>query len=263
MASKRVRCNKCREQFRQQNREVICPSCKSDDFFDSGFGRWYLEQARRHGYEEAVKGADLDELYRVYRAKARLSCWGYDEDTEWYSIHNLHYSHLYPIKGEDGYVGRLEANNLLIAPARINQFLGNTVYDVGLKARAITPLPNTKAALRKRLRALVDIEGFQSIHMLKPKSEEEPDAFEAMSRYDLLDIAREETFRLGIEFPFENFVGQPYEVFVTILTGECAPKAQSIKYFDYRAEMGVDVTAGAGCEYINSIIFHLKNPEVS
>jgi len=92
----------------------------------------------------------------------------------WKNEYDYHLCHLDPVKGED-FQGRLTANNLVIAPASVNQSLGNSqVVDHGYRACTGTPAFKDNQAIKAWCTNTYDIAFIAQELKLKPKSKEKP-----------------------------------------------------------------------------------------
>jgi hypothetical protein len=110
----------------------LCQEChiKTIDyhFFKSNFGQWLRRAFQRQCTNSIPKHTqELRELLHLWRFHKK-ACGFSSDGEEVVKTFDYHLCHIDPVKGEMGYVGRLVAQNLIIAPAKLNRELSNLPY---------------------------------------------------------------------------------------------------------------------------------------
>ncbi|WP_220720267.1 hypothetical protein [Agarivorans litoreus] len=253
MTRKRVtkvkKCVGCKKEFKTTSLAftscVICRKAKNNsrlvsNFIGSNYGRWLVGRIADHKtfkvMEFSLKG--LQGLYDIYRLRKKYCQYTYDG--RWSQKYELDLCHLYPIKGDEGFVGEFSPRNLLIAPSRINKAFKNKVFDAGYKvklpppSKRISGVNEVKNSIKRNKRFRGAVLEFQKIHKLKPPKKEDIEGVIKPSQdFTLEDIVRNESLRLGVRIPTEASVETK---FTTIIKGVVDKPAKSVKPVAYDAE---------------------------
>lgn len=110
----------------------LCQECHLQTidyhFFKSSFGQWLRRAFQRQCTNSIPRDTqELRELLHLWLFHKK-ACGFFSDGEEVVKPFDYHLCHIDPVKGEDGYVGRLVAPNLIIAPAKLNRELSNLPY---------------------------------------------------------------------------------------------------------------------------------------
>lgn len=204
-------CKKCSKSFRGNTNQTICNTCKPyTTMFNDKRGIWLLNAIPLTGFNECISGVNLADLFKL---KTLCNKYSQHSAIEVFTdgipkihrsmVHQLDLAHLYPAKGEGGYVGTLNPNNLLICPRKINQKMGNSVFGVGEKVMGLTPIPKGEAALKRMILEEADLTGLNLLSFTSRSGSNKPFP-SSMIEYSLFDILKSETTRLGLAYVAED-----------------------------------------------------------
>ncbi|MCS0187465.1 hypothetical protein NDJ06_19365 [Vibrio alginolyticus] len=199
--AKTIKCNGCGRKrvpfLGSRGRPTkYCKECKGGNFWTSAFGQWFLDAASRQSKDSMpLNDNDIEEIHQLWLRRRRAQgtryiismTWDYGDDPfgieyepkrvqegKWESDYTYHLCHLDPVTG-DGFQGRLTANNLVIAPAKINQSLGNSqVVDHGFRVYNAQEPFKDKQQVKSWSTKMYDIAAIAQRLKLKPKSNEAP-----------------------------------------------------------------------------------------
>lgn len=91
---------------------------KAHKFLQTSYGRWLCTQLQRAGTVQVLQGHTAESLHEMYSLKRLCSsASGYVEGKP---TGNYHISHTWPVKGDNGRIGLLHPENLVIAPRTFN-----------------------------------------------------------------------------------------------------------------------------------------------
>lgn len=198
-----------------------CKECKGGSFWTSAFGQWFLDAASRQSEDSMpFDDEDIKEIYQLWLRRRRAQgtryiitmTWDYGDDPfgidseprrvqegTWKSDYSYHLCHLDPVTG-DGFQGRLTSNNLVIAPAKINQSLGNSqTVDHGFRVYNAHDTFKSKQEVKSWATKTYDIPAIAQELGLKPKSSETPKSDLRLSSSSKLpsEVFVDEINRLG------------------------------------------------------------------
>lgn len=239
---KRITCKGCNQRrvpfLGSRGRPTkYCKQCKSGSFWTSSFGFWFLDAAVRQSPDSMpFNEEDIKAIYELWKRRRAAqgsryeveTVWDYGKDFSspwslikqgcWKKDYDYHLSHLDPVKGE-GFQGRLTAKNLVIAPASVNQSLGNAqTVDHGYRVYSNTPTFNNDQEVRVWCTNKYDIAKIADELKLKPKSKVTPKddlrlGNEALAPNELLI---QEMIRLGANWT-ANHVVDAFDAFKEFL----------------------------------------------
>jgi hypothetical protein len=234
--SKVIRCSKCKKCYRTINKGKICKLCKVDvdsKFFNSSAGKWFVNTIIRGGYWSAIEYTtqdDLIALMKLHKKRSVYCGWSFDAEQDgWSSINKLHISHLYPVKGDA--LGVLHVDNLVIAPADINQKQGNKVFDVGIAIERYDPVLTyagkaVMKIIRRRLKEKYDLKAVVKECKLTPGKDADPVAsFRCVNSFNEWEILNNEATRLGFRTWVGRYNNMITKQFEALLKGELPSSA--------------------------------------
>ncbi|HCE4576244.1 hypothetical protein [Vibrio parahaemolyticus] len=261
-SSKRIICKGCamkRVPFRgSKGRPTkFCKECKGGIFWTSSFGQWFLDAAMRQSSDSMpLDDNDIKDIFDIWKRRRSAQgtryevkrVWDYGDlfcdeaklvdASEWTKDFDYHLCHLDPVTGE-GFQGRLTARNLVIAPAKINQSLGNAQsVDHGFRVYTNTPTFKDKQAVKAWCTKAYDIASIANELQLKPKSKESPKS-DIRVGYTSLQPSQlfvEEMQRLTKDWK-ANHINNPSMAFEALLT----TGVQSASYIEHSYGEQIDL----------------------
>ncbi|HHF3124220.1 TPA: hypothetical protein ACVO3A_004077 [Vibrio diabolicus] len=214
-----------------------CKECKSGSFWTSSFGQWFLGAAERQSPDSMPHDDnDIKALYELWKRRRAYQgtryvverVWDSGKDFygesklieygQWETTYSYQLCHLDPVTGE-GFQGRLTAKNLILAPAKVNQSLGNNQEtDHGHRVYTNKPHFKNHQEIKAWCTKAYDIAAIANELKLKPKSKEEPqgDLWLGKAAVDPAELLIEEVNRLGAAW-YSNHVKNPYAAFEDFL----------------------------------------------
>lgn len=91
---------------------------KADKFAQTSFGRCLYKELKRAGTVQVLEGHTAESLHELHRLKRECTKFsGYDNGKPTGSYHQ---SHIWPVKPDNGKIGMLHPENLVIAPRPFN-----------------------------------------------------------------------------------------------------------------------------------------------
>lgn len=196
--SKRIICKGCSKKrvpfLGSKGRPTkFCKECKGGSFWTSSFGQWFLDAAMRQSPDSMpLNDLDIKDIHDLWKRRqlaqgARYETrreWDYGDSFEseeklvdvsgWTKDFDYQLCHLDPVKGVD-FQGRLTSKNLVLAPAKVNQSLGNAQeVDHGYRVYTDKPPFKSHQQLKAWCTKTYDIAAITNELKLKPKSTEVP-----------------------------------------------------------------------------------------
>ncbi|EJL6404438.1 hypothetical protein QPI28_003080 [Vibrio parahaemolyticus] len=252
--SKRIICKGCAKKrvpfLGSKGRPTkFCKECKGGSFWTSSFGQWFLDAAiRQSPASMPLDDNDIKDIFDIWKRRQLAQgtryevkrIWDYGESfyseaklldsSEWTKDFNYHLCHLDPVTGE-GFQGRLTAKNLVIAPSKINQSLGNAQsVDHGFRVYTDSPPFKDKQAIKAWCTKNYDIAAITNELQLKPKSKENPKGDIRVGNASLppSQLFVEEMQRLSKDWT-SNHIKNPSMAFEELLT----TGIQNSSYIEY------------------------------
>ena len=261
---KKITCKGCGQRrvpfLGSRNRPTkYCNQCKTGSFWTSSFGQWFLDAAERQSPDSMPHDDnDIKAIYELWKRRRIAQgtryvverVWDSGEDFygesklveygRWSSEYNYQLCHLDPVTGE-GFQGRLTAKNLMLAPAKVNQSLGNNQEtDHGHRVYTDTPAFKSDQDIKAWCAKVYDIAAIANELKLKSKSKEEPqgEIWLGKAAVDPAALLIEEVNRLGADWS-ANHVNDPYTAFEDFLKlgvqGSSYVEQRHAEYIDWEA----------------------------
>lgn len=234
-------CGKKRVPFRGSRGRPTkyCNECKSGSFWTSSFGQWFLGAAERQSPDSMPHDdGDIKAIHALWKhrriaqgtryvVERFVDCDDFGDGSSsgelvehgrWESEYNYQLCHLDPVTGE-GFQGRLTSNNLMLAPAKVNQSLGNNQEtDHGHRVYTNTPPFKSHQDIKAWCAKVYDIAAIANELKLKSKSKGEPqgELWLGNASVDPATLLIEEVNRLGANWS-ANHVTEAYAAFEDFL----------------------------------------------